>query len=75
VDAPLAGAVKETKRWRAIYDDGLAIVFRQAGERPGGMEQFSTSSTGGIGGPDFKITAASNVNPKDHAIQNSGVNP
>jgi hypothetical protein len=69
VDAPLAGAVKETKRWRAIYDDGRAIVFRRAGERPGGMEQFSTSSTGGIGGRGFEITAASNVNRKDHAFQ------
>jgi hypothetical protein len=69
VDAPLAGAVKETKRWRAIYDDGRAIVFRRASERPGGMEQFSTSSTGGIGGRGFEITAASNVNRKDHAFQ------
>jgi hypothetical protein len=28
VDASLAGALKESKWWRPIYDDGIAIVFR-----------------------------------------------
>jgi hypothetical protein len=33
VDAPLAGALKESARWRVAYDDGSAIVFRaSAGE-------------------------------------------
>jgi hypothetical protein len=27
-DAPLAGALKESRRWRAVYDDGVAVVFR-----------------------------------------------
>jgi hypothetical protein len=32
-DAPLAGALKESARWRVAYDDGSAIVFRApAGE-------------------------------------------
>ncbi len=26
--APLAGALKETSRWRVVYDDGVALVFR-----------------------------------------------
>jgi len=30
-DAALAGAIKESVRWRVVYDDGLAIVFRPAG--------------------------------------------
>lgn len=30
VDAPLAGALKESARWRVAYDDGSAIVFRSA---------------------------------------------
>jgi hypothetical protein len=30
VDAPLAGALKESSRWRVAYDDGSAIVFRSA---------------------------------------------
>jgi hypothetical protein len=29
--APLAGALKESRRWRVVYDDGSAIVFRQNG--------------------------------------------
>jgi hypothetical protein len=27
-DMPLAGVLKESRRWRAVYDDGRAIVFR-----------------------------------------------
>jgi hypothetical protein len=33
---PLAGALKETGRWRVTYDDGFAIVFRRAGETVSG---------------------------------------
>ena len=29
-DAPLAGALKESRRWRLVYDDGVAVVFRSA---------------------------------------------
>jgi len=31
VDAPLAGALKESIRWRLVYDDGVALVFRTTG--------------------------------------------
>ncbi len=34
-DAPLAGALKESSRWRAVYDDGVALVFRPSAETPG----------------------------------------
>jgi len=27
---PLAGALKESSRWRVVYDDGVAVVFKQA---------------------------------------------
>ena len=30
-ETPLAGALKESGRWRVAYDDGKAIVFRAAG--------------------------------------------
>jgi len=33
-ETPLAGALKESVRWRVAYDDGLAIVFRPAGGEP-----------------------------------------
>lgn len=36
-DAPLAGAVKESARWRVVYDDGLAIVFRPVEWAPGNL--------------------------------------
>ncbi|MDQ1473649.1 MAG: hypothetical protein QOJ99_5129 [Bryobacterales bacterium] len=28
-DAPLAGALKGSQKWRVVYDDGLAVVFRK----------------------------------------------
>src|SRR5262245_59481332 len=34
-DAPLSGALKESRRWSLVYDDGVAVVFRslaKAGE-------------------------------------------
>jgi hypothetical protein len=43
-DAALAGALKESSRWRVIYDDGIAIVFRAARTREG--EQFSAAEKG-----------------------------
>jgi hypothetical protein len=27
--SPLAGALKQSARWRNVHDDGVAIVFRQ----------------------------------------------
>lgn len=30
VNAPLAGALKESRRWRLVFDDGVAVVFRPA---------------------------------------------
>ena len=30
-ETALAGALKESERWRVVYDDGAAIVFRAAG--------------------------------------------
>jgi hypothetical protein len=78
VDAPLAGAVKESRRWRVVYDDGRAIVFRLAGETPARVDRYSTSRSGGIGGRDLPVTAATttSVNPEDHVFQNKrGANP
>jgi hypothetical protein len=34
-DAPLAGALKESSRWRVAYDDGVALVFRPAQQAAG----------------------------------------
>ncbi|MFB3826743.1 MAG: hypothetical protein ACE15B_08230 [Bryobacteraceae bacterium] len=41
--APLGGALKESSRWRLVYDDGHALVFRRAAiqqvSAPGGIER------------------------------------
>jgi len=46
--APLAGALKESRRWHVVYDDGIALVFRPAA--PIGGETKSTTTTTGGGG-------------------------
>jgi hypothetical protein len=33
-DAPLTGALKESSRWRVVYDDTVAVVFRPANQVP-----------------------------------------
>ena len=34
-DAPLAGALKESSRWRVVYDDGISLVFRASAKEEG----------------------------------------
>lgn len=55
-EAPLAGAIKESRNWRVVYDDGLAIVFRPAAlsARPG--EKISAVQPDRGTGRDRKIT-------------------
>jgi len=33
--SPLAGALKESARWRVVYDDGIAVVFRSSAKGAG----------------------------------------
>ena len=72
-DAALAGALKESRRWRVAYDDGMAIVFRPAADAGAGMEQVFTGNTGGIGGRDPEITFVKHGIPEDHLNQIGGV--
>lgn len=46
-NASLASTLKESRRWRPIYDDGVAIVFRANEERATGGAQVSVVSHGG----------------------------
>jgi hypothetical protein len=49
VDAPLTGALKESRRWRPAYDDGIAIVFQSAQTLPGaaaGKDARASASAG-----------------------------
>ena len=47
VETPLAATLKQSPRWRAIYDDGVAIVFRVADATAAGGNQFSAVSHDG----------------------------
>ena len=62
-DAPLTGALKESRRWRVAYDDGMAIVFRPAAAAR--MEQVFTGTAGGNGG-GREITSIKHGIPGDH---------
>jgi hypothetical protein len=46
--APLCGALKESSRWRLVYDDGAALVFRSAG-RPDRVAAAAAGTSGGVG--------------------------
>jgi len=52
--APLTGALKESSKWRVVYDDGIALVFRSA-QRAGGTQVSAAGNGGGIG-RDREIT-------------------
>ena len=48
VAAPLAATLKQSPRWRAIYDDGVAILFRSVDATTApGANQFSAVFHGG----------------------------
>jgi hypothetical protein len=71
-DAPLTGALKESRRWRVAYDDGMAIVFRPAAGAGTGMEQVFTGTNGEKGGRDPEITFVKRGIPLDHLNQIGG---
>jgi hypothetical protein len=51
--APLAGALKESSRWRVVYDDGVALVFRFAQKTAG---ESNSAAAGGGTGRDREVT-------------------
>jgi hypothetical protein len=52
--APLAGALKESARWRVAYDDGVAVVFRSSRRAVG--ETISATAGGDGISRDREIT-------------------
>ena len=68
-DAALTGALKESRRWRVAYDDGMAIVFRPAALAGARMQQVFTGITGGIGGGDPEITSVKTGILRDRLIK------
>ncbi len=71
VDAPLTGALKESSRWRVVYDDTRAIIFRRVETGAGSAGKVFTSGSGERG-RDLRVTASSNVHPEDHVSQTEG---
>ncbi len=53
-DAPLAGALKESSRWRVVYDDGVALIFRPT-EKSAGISK-SVAHQGSGTGRDREVT-------------------
>ena len=68
-DAVLTGALKESRRWRVAYDDGMAIVFRPAALAGARMQQVFTGTNGGIGGGDPEITSVKTGILRDRLIK------
>ena len=62
-NAPLSGALKESSRWRVVYDDGIALVFRPV-SRTVGVQVSAANSCGG-NGRDREVTKTLT---SDHAI-------
>ena len=58
----LAGALKESRRWRLVYDDGVALVFRPAA---GAARENHPVAFGGGRGRDREITK---IEARDRAI-------
>jgi hypothetical protein len=62
-DAPLTGALKESSRWKVVYDDGLAVVFRPVDRAAG--RTLSVAELGGGTSRDREITK---TRERDQAI-------
>jgi hypothetical protein len=60
-NAPLSGALKESSRWRVVYDDGVALVFRSASRTTG--LQVSVANNGGGDGRDREVTKTLTSDP------------
>ena len=52
-NSPLTGALKESSRWRVVYDDGVALVFRARGQALGDR---ASAAIGGGSGRDREVT-------------------
>lgn len=64
-NAPLAGTLKESSRWRPIYDDGTAIVFSAIRSGASEGEQISIVPRNNRKDRDRKVTK---LESRDHTI-------
>jgi hypothetical protein len=66
--APLSGVLKENSRWRAVYDDGVALIFRSVPAAAG--KPSSAALTDGGAGRDREVTKTS---ASDQAITGNSI--
>jgi len=65
IDTPLVGALKESSRWRPVYDDGLAIVFRtEATLARATVPEKTRASVAGTGDGDIRDREITKTNPR-----------
>lgn len=55
--APLSGALKESSRWRVVYDDGVALIFRPVPQAAGNQASVAFLADGA--GRDREVTKTS----------------
>jgi len=63
VDTPLTGALKESRRWRPTYDDGIAIVFRSQAALARNAKSAAVQASARLPGGDVRDRAITRVNP------------
>jgi hypothetical protein len=64
--SPLTCVLKESRQWRVVYDDGVALVFRPASQTSGDR---TSAATGGGSSRDREVT---NTITRDPAIAKLG---
>jgi hypothetical protein len=60
----LAGALKESRNWRVVYDDHLAVIFRPVASAPLPGEKVSAVQPDGGTGRDRKVTKSEGRDPQ-----------
>ena len=60
-NAPLCGALKESRKWRLVYDDGISLVFRSVSRIVG--VQVSAAKSDGGDGRDREVTKTLTSDP------------
>jgi hypothetical protein len=68
VSASLASTLKESPEWHPIYDDGVAIVFRNRGAAHAPRPESERSSAAAGGGVPVIARSPTITNPRDRKI-------
>ncbi|HSW50231.1 MAG TPA: hypothetical protein VLH09_08655, partial [Bryobacteraceae bacterium] len=63
VDTPLAGALKESRRWHPVFDDGMAIVFRSQAALAARAQPEENQDSAGLPGGNARDPVITRVNP------------